>query len=119
MGVEFQQNFNYRSPIVTSGTGGRGFSAGGQGVMAKMWSLDLGLKKDILKNKITLTARVSDVFKTTTFNSTTYGDNFITNYERGRNSQMFFVGLTYKINDYKKSTKKPDQAPDDNSMDDY
>ena len=56
--------------------------------MAKMWSLDLGLKKDILKNKITLTARVSDVFKTTTFNSTTYGDNFITNYERGRNSRM-------------------------------
>lgn len=118
-GIEFQQNFNYRSPIVTSGTGGRGFSAGGQGIMARMWSLDLGLKKNFLKNKATITARVSDVFKTTTFNSTTYGDNFETNYERGRNSRMFFIGLSYKINDYRRSSKKPDQSPDDNSLDDF
>lgn len=119
LGIEFQQNFNYRSPIVTSGTGGRGFSAGGQGRMAEMWSLDLGLKKNILKNKGTVTFRASDVFKTATFNSTTYGDNFTSTYERGRNSRMFFIGFTYKINDYRRSAKKADQAPDDSGMDDF
>jgi len=116
--IEFQQSFNYRSPIVTSGAGGRGFSAGGQGKMKEMWSMDMGLKKNILKGKGSLSLRVSDIFKTATYNSTSYGSNFERSYERGRDSRMIFVGFTYKINDYRRSAKKQDAA-DDSSMDEF
>ncbi|SDB93409.1 outer membrane beta-barrel family protein [Williamwhitmania taraxaci] len=116
--IEFQQSFNYRSPIVTSGTGGHGFSAGGQGKMKEMWSMDMGLKKDIMKGKGSLSLRISDIFKTTTYYSTTYGTNFERSYERGRDSQMIFVGFTYKINDYRRSSKKQSDT-NDNTMDDF
>ena len=116
--IEYQQSFNYRSPIVTSGAGGRGFSAGGQGKMKEMWSMDMGLKKNILKGKGSLSLRVSDIFKTTTFYSTTYGSNFERSYERGRDSRMIFVGFTYKINDYRRSSKKA-MDDGDSSMDDF
>lgn len=116
--IEFQQSFNYRSPIVTSGAGGRGFSAGGQGKMKEMWSMDAGLKKNILKGKGSLSLRVSDIFKSTTYYSTTYGNNFERSYERGRDSRMIFVGFTYKINDYRRSTKKT-MGESDSSMDDF
>ena len=48
--VDFQASFNYRAPRITP-----------QGKDLSMYSIDLGLSKDIFKGKGTITANVRDL----------------------------------------------------------
>jgi outer membrane receptor protein involved in Fe transport len=107
--VDIQLNFNYNAPVVftPSINSFRSMMMGGtQGRLESNYWADIGLKKDVLKGKGTITMRLSDVFKTQSFNITTYGSNFTTYSEKGRNSRILFIGFSYRFNDFKRRQNK-------------
>jgi len=104
--LELQLNGNYRSPVITGvSTGGdRGFGGGGgnaQGKTKELYWLDLGVRYSFLSNKAALTLRVSDILNTRRFKSTTNGIGYSSYSEMRQESQIVFLGFSYKINDYK------------------
>lgn len=112
--IDFQINGNYRSPVISAGGSGRGFfmMGGSQGKSKEMYWLDLGARMNILKNKGTLTLRVSDIFKTQTHKNNSWDTNFTSYSESGRDSRVVFVGFSYKINNYKMRREKRNENED-------
>ncbi|MEE4176876.1 MAG: TonB-dependent receptor [Bacteroides sp.] len=107
-GWDLQVNGFYRSPVVML-----------QGEMEAMYSADMGLRKNILDRKGTITLRVSDIFNTQKFRMYNYGDNFTIDMERKRNSRMVFVGFTYRINEYNNRRNQRSREQMDNSPQDF
>lgn len=103
-GFDLQVSAYYRSPVVQI-----------QGEMREMYSMDMGLRKNVLDNKGTINLRMSDVFNTQKFRSFNYGDNFTIDSERKRRSQMIFLGFTYRINDYDRRAQQRRRTSDDNN----
>ena len=114
LGIDFQLSFNYRSPVVSAGVGGRNSGGGGVGKTTEIYWLDAGMKRDFLKNKLSLTVRVSDLLRSQINKSYTYSDNFNAYSERRTNSRMLFVGLTYKINDFKRTRERQQEEMEEN-----
>ncbi len=103
---EIQINGNYRSPVITGvGGGGHGPMGGGgggsQGKTKEMYSVDLGLRYMVMKKKGTITLRVSDIFNTRIGKIDSWGTGYTSYSENRHESQIVFIGFSYKINDYK------------------
>ncbi len=96
----FQLNANYRGPMVNPG-----------GEMAAMYNVDIALKNEIIKDKLTINFRMSDIFNTQKFKNTSSGAGFSSEYERWRETRVAFLGVTWKIGgDIKqKQRKRSDQ----------
>ena len=105
-GIMFQISGFYRGPMVTP-----------QGEMAAMYSADMALKKDFLKDKLSVNFRLSDVFNTQKFKMNIKGDNFTSEGNRRRDSRIAYIGVSYKINGGLK-TKIKKRPMDNNNMDD-
>jgi outer membrane receptor protein involved in Fe transport len=69
-----------------------------QGRMEQMFSADLGMKKDVLNKRGTVSLRVSDIFNTRQFNFLSYGPEFRSEFENRRQSRIIYLGFTYRIN---------------------
>lgn len=69
-----------------------------QGRREQMFSTDLGMKKDVLNKKGTVSLRVSDIFNTRQFNFLSFGPEFRTQSENRRQSRIIYLGFTYRIN---------------------
>jgi outer membrane receptor protein involved in Fe transport len=67
---------------------------------------DASFRQDFLKNKLSLSLRLTDVFNTRTFYETTSGNGFTTESKRYRESRVFYVGLQMQINNYNKKLSK-------------
>ncbi|WP_299822437.1 TonB-dependent receptor [uncultured Pontibacter sp.] len=80
-----------------------------QGRMEQMYSADLAMKKDVLKKKGTVSLRVSDLFNTRQFNFLSYGPGFRTEAENRRQSRIFYLGFTYRINSDDSNRRNRDQ----------
>ncbi|MEI6766451.1 MAG: TonB-dependent receptor [Bacteroidota bacterium] len=110
---DLQVSFNYNSAVTTvTGQGGRFMPAGTQGKQAELYFMDIGVKKDLWKNRITVSARVSDVLKSQKYSVVTTGDNFNQSMVSGRDSRVLFLGVTYKINGGIKQKRQPDDNGD-------
>lgn len=107
-GWDLQVNGFYRSPVVML-----------QGEMEAMYSADMGLRKNILDRKGTVTLRVSDIFNSQKFRMYNYGDNFTIDMERKRNSRMVFVGFTYRINEFNNRRNQRSREQMDNGSPDF
>jgi len=107
-GWDMQLNGFYRSPIVLL-----------QGEMRAMYSADLGLRKNVMDNKGTISLRLSDMFNTQAFRMYNYGDNFTIDMERKRNSRMVFVGFTYRINEYNNRRNQRSRQQMENGSSDF
>jgi len=105
-GIMFQVSGYYRGPMVTP-----------QGEMKSMYSADIALKKDFLKdNKLSVSFRLSDIFNTQKFVMTASDINFSSEATRKRESRVAYLGVSYKINGgLKPKTKK---RPMDNNVED-
>ncbi len=69
-----------------------------QGRREEMFSSDLGIKKEIFKDRASISLRVSDIFNTRQYNFLSYGPGFRTESENRRQSRIIFLGFTYRIN---------------------
>lgn len=113
--IELQVNGNYHSPSISVGGNMRFWqSGGGQGLTHQRYWLDMGMRINVLNRKGTITLRVSDIFNTMNFSSETWGPNFTSNINRVRESRVFFIGFSYRINEYK---ARRDRQSSDVNMD--
>jgi len=67
---------------------------------------DVSFRQDFLKNKLSFSLRLTDIFNTRTFYETTYGDGFTSESKRYRESRILYAGLQFKINNFNKKAAK-------------
>jgi len=84
----------YRSPFSTP-----------QGKSLPMYSVTVGVKKDVLKGKGTITLNASDVFNTQQFGMKLNTSEMDFSMLRKRESQIVYLGFTYRFGNAKKSDK--------------
>ena len=89
--VDMQVMVNYRGPAQNP-----------QGTRKAMLFTDLGLSKDLLGDKMTVSFRMSDIFNTQWYRSETTGENFFI-YSEGqwRARRQSYINITYRLNQKK------------------
>lgn len=90
-GFDSQLAFNYQGKMDTP-----------QGSRLPSWTLDLGIAKDIMKNKATLTLNVRDLFNTRSHAFETFGENFYSKNDFRWSSTTVTLNFNYRINQQKK-----------------
>lgn len=101
-GSSIQIMGNYNAPMVTP-----------QGKMKAMYGVDVAAKQDFFEGKLTLTLRVSDIFNTRKFESETYGTGFTMFNNRVMDSRNVFLGIQYKLNNFKSRDNEKKRMNDD------
>ena len=93
--VDLQVMVNYRGPRQTP-----------QGKQEDMLFTDVGLSKDFLGDKMTVSFRMSDIFNTQWYRSETFGDNFYI-YSEGqwRARRQSYINVTYRLNQKKRKRR--------------
>jgi hypothetical protein len=124
-----QVSGNYQAPTIAlpnnsgGGGGGRGGGGGGfmmvptsaQGTIKGFSSVDVGLKKDFLKNKMaSLTLALSDVFNTRQYELNQVSPAFSQDYIRKRESRILRLTFAYRFGKFdaqifKRKNTKTDQ----------
>jgi outer membrane receptor protein involved in Fe transport len=84
---DFQTSFMYRGPKNVS-----------QGRRLAMYGLDIGLSKNLLKDKATLTFSVRDLLNTRRHRSITVGDNFYSESNFQWRQRQFLLNFSYRLN---------------------
>ncbi len=100
-----QAQGNYRGPIVLP-----------QGQIEPQWSLNLGVRKDVLDGKGTVSLNVSDIFNTRNFRITTEDPRFTQFRKFQRESRIGTLSFTYRFGAVKE--KSDDQSRRDADFDD-
>ena len=100
--TRFQLMGIYRGPTVSA-----------QGSRAAMSFVNGSVKQDLLKNKLSATLQVQDIFGTMKFSGSSTGLNFENHYTFKRESQIVQLTLSYKLNNFK--TKPGKEGPDSNN----
>jgi outer membrane receptor protein involved in Fe transport len=102
-----QISANYRAPMVDI-----------QGQMQEIYAVDLGLKKDVLNKKGTITLRVSDIFDTREFNFESFGPGFAQTNNNKRQTRIAFIGFTYRLNSEDSNRERRRQREEQGGGDD-
>ena len=84
----------YQGPSVTA-----------QGSRQEFFMTNAAVKQDFFNQKLTATLRVQDIFKTGSFHFTSEGEGFLDEYNFSRESQVFNLSLSFRINNYKKQER--------------
>ncbi|WP_460547834.1 TonB-dependent receptor [Hymenobacter daeguensis] len=84
--LDLQLSANYRSPVVSA-----------QGQRLTQLSADFAAKQSVLKDKGSITLRVSDIFNTLQFNFNAYGPGFESLARNKRESRVVFLGFAYRF----------------------
>ncbi|PRY09888.1 outer membrane receptor protein involved in Fe transport [Pontibacter ummariensis] len=85
---QIQVNAFYRAPQATI-----------QGRMEQLFSTDLGINKDVLDKRGTISLRVSDIFNTREWNFVSYEEGVFRSVSNNkRQSRIIYLGFTYRLN---------------------
>lgn len=79
-----------------------------QGKRKAHYNVDMALRQELLKNKLSLTLQVRDVFNTRKFEQTTSGPDFESYSLRTSDAPFFNLNLSYIFNNYKKQKPMED-----------
>ena len=90
-GTDIQVRGNYRAPRETT-----------QGRRKAVYTFDLGVSKDILKKKGTITLSIRDIFNSRKRNFITEGENFRREGEFQWRRRTFSLAINYRLNQKKK-----------------
>lgn len=71
------------------------------GTMDDMFFVGLGARQDLFKRKLTVTARVQDVFDSRRMNFTSSNEDFYSEYKFRMKAPIFTISLSYKLNNYR------------------
>ncbi|MGE5383808.1 MAG: TonB-dependent receptor domain-containing protein [Omnitrophica WOR_2 bacterium] len=63
---------------------------------------DASFKQDLLNKKLSVSLRLTDIFNTRKFDDVVYGNGFTIDTHRSSESRVFYVGVQYQINNFKK-----------------
>lgn len=97
--LDAQVMINYRGPEKSP-----------QGARKSMLFTDVGLSKDIWKNKATITFRASDIFNSMRYRYESFGEDFYI-YREGnwRSRRQVYLGFSYRLNQ-KKRRQRPERV---------
>jgi len=70
------------------------------------YTVDASLRHDFFKNKLSVSLRLTDIFNTRNFNSTTTGSNFVSENKYYMESRVLYAGIQLKLNNYNKKSEK-------------
>jgi outer membrane receptor protein involved in Fe transport len=77
--------------------------------MDPQYSIDAAIKKDFLKDKLSLTLRATDIFNTLKNSYRSWGDNFTADNWRKQETQVLYLSLSYSFGSGKSyKSSKPD-----------
>lgn len=102
--AEFQLRFDYRAPQNTT-----------QGRRKSMSGLDIGLSKDVMNRKGTITFSMRDILNTRKWRNETFGDNFYMESEFQRQPRQTTLSFNYRINQNQR--QRPDRGGDNGGGD--
>ncbi len=102
--LSIQASYTYNSPTVTA-----------QGRSDALYHTDLALKKDFMNGNLSISLRASDIFNTMKYSGTTYGTGFTLFNEGKRDSRIYYLGISYNLNNYKQKDKVK-QIPTEDEM---
>jgi iron complex outermembrane recepter protein len=94
--TEIQASFSYMGPMQTP-----------QGKMRSMYGLDLGVKKDIIKEKLSFSLNATDVFNNRRFRMDMTDPYFTGSFYRKWESRIITFNLTWKFGQAPTTEKKP------------
>ncbi|WP_201980684.1 outer membrane beta-barrel family protein [Hymenobacter rubidus] len=102
--LDLQLSANYRSPVVSA-----------QGQRLTQFNADFAAKQSVLKDKGSISLRVSDIFNTLQFNFNAAGPGFESVARNKRESRVVYLGFTYRFGNAGDNprTKRKDEQPDD------
>lgn len=80
---------------------------------------DLSFRQDFFKNKLSLSLRLTDIFNTRKFDDITYGNNFTIETNRTHESRVFYIGLQYQINNFKKKGREEGGGSEEMEIDEF
>jgi outer membrane receptor protein involved in Fe transport len=92
--TSFQLVMNYTGPIIAITS-----------KMEPQFSIDMAVKRDFLDNKISLTARVTDLLNTLKNSYTAWGDNFYAENWRKTETRVVYFSIAYNFGSQSKKTK--------------
>ena len=93
---------NYRGPIVFP-----------QGEIEPFWGLNIGLRKDILNKKATISLNVSDIFNTQIFRIKTLDSRFVFDRSFNRETRIGTLGFTYRFGGFGDKNNRRENRDDD------
>ncbi len=97
--TKVQVNVFYRGPSITAQSTRKAF----------VFS-SLAVRQDLMKNKLTLTAQLQDIFGATKFGFTNKTPIVYSSGEFSRESQVVRLSLTYRLNNFKQKRNKNDNG---------
>lgn len=107
---DLQIMYNYMAPTLSMQSGSesrhRFMSGGGVGMQASNAYVDLGFKREFMKGKFALLLKVQDLFQSQIFDINTSTPVLDYHLVRTRKSRILFVGVQYRINDYKRKEQR-------------
>jgi len=105
-GTSFQLNYLYNAPSLTA-----------QGKRGATYSTSLAIRQEMLKKKASLTLQVRDFIGDMQTSMTTQTPTYFSTNTMKRESKVFTLTFTYRINNYKADTKRNTQERDTNNND--
>jgi hypothetical protein len=93
---------SYRGPIVFP-----------QGEIEPYWGLNIGLRKDFLNKRATISLNVSDVFNTQIFRIKTIDSRFVYNRAFNRETRIGTLGFTYRFGGFRDKNGKREGGRED------
>lgn len=100
--LDFQATLNYRGPRITT-----------QGKNLAIYSVDLGLSRDILKGKGTLAASVRDLFNSRIRRNIVDTEGYYSNTRFQWRSRQFLVTFTYRLNQAKEREREREHSEEE------
>lgn len=88
----------------------RGATVSAQGGRDAMYFANASVKQDLLKNRLSATLQIQDIFGTMKFSGSSYGTNFENQFKFKRESQIVQLTLSYKLNNF--NSKPGKEGPD-------
>lgn len=105
--IKLQIIGSYSSPsVLIMGGGYMGTSVTAQTKMKEQYFVDAAVRKEFLQGKLALTLRVTDIFNSRNFNSTTSGLNFSTVNARKNDTRVAYFGISYRLGGFSSKQEK-------------
>jgi len=114
--ISFPMDFNLQLSYFYTG---KRFIA--QGYMEPFQSLDAAVKKDFFDKRLSISVRISDIFKTQKFRMNFNDGTFAETRQRSRDSRVLFLNLSYNFGEAQKKfePRKRREGKDENGNEDF
>ena len=115
--LRLNNSFSFKSKTKIQLTGFyNGPSATAQGTRSGFFFSNISARQDFLKDKLSVTVTLQDIFGTSGFKSTERTDNFYSYNEFKREARIVTLAVTYRLNNFKQKKSGEKMVEDDMNM---